>query len=81
MKMSETNFIEYWQAFMEWFAGIPLLGQILIIVGVFAILVLALIGVYYLLKGLAYLIYYILKGIYCFEYKTAARSQHALLVS
>ena len=62
--MLEMDFIGYWQAFSEWFMEIPLLGQIFIIIGACAILVLILVAVYYLLKGLAYLIYYILKGIY-----------------
>ncbi|MFX1275630.1 MAG: hypothetical protein ACFFBP_11655 [Promethearchaeota archaeon] len=62
--MSEISFISYWETFMEWFAQIPLLGQIFIIVGACAILILAIILVYYVLKGVAYLIYYILKGIY-----------------
>ena len=43
---------------------IPLFGQILIIVGIVAILILTAILVYYIVKGVAYLIYYLAKGIY-----------------
>jgi hypothetical protein len=63
-KMAELNIDPYWQAFIKWFSGIPLFGQILIIAGAVAIIVLVLIGVYYILKGLAYLIYYLFKGLY-----------------
>ena len=62
--MAEHYIDPYWQAFMEWFSGMPLFGQILIIAGAIAIVVLLLIGVYYLLKGIAYLIYDLFKGIY-----------------
>ncbi len=52
----------YWGQFLSWFLEIPLLGQILIIAGTIAILVLVCVGVYYILKGAAYLVYYSLKG-------------------
>ncbi len=52
----------YWGQFLSWFLEIPLLGQILLIAGTIAILVLVCVGVYYILKGTAYLVYYILKG-------------------
>lgn len=54
----------YWEEFMNWFLNIPLYGQVLVVVGIAAILVLTVITVYYILKGVAYLVYYILKGIY-----------------
>ena len=54
----------YWEEFASWFLNIPIYGQILVIFGAVAILVLAGILVYYILKGVAYLVYYILKGIY-----------------
>ncbi len=53
-----------WQGIIDWFAAQPIYGQILILVGVIAILVLAVVIVYYVLKGVAYLVYYILKGVY-----------------
>jgi len=62
--MSDIYIDPYWQALTEWFSGIPLLGQILIIAGAVGILILIVIGVYYLIKGVAYLIYYLFKGIY-----------------
>ncbi len=63
--MSEAETILfYWQEFANWFATIPLLAQILLIIGAFAVIALAVILVYYVLKGVAYLIYYIFKGIY-----------------
>ncbi|MHA2289388.1 MAG: hypothetical protein ACXABG_11440 [Promethearchaeota archaeon] len=54
----------YWEEFMNWFLGIPIYGQVLVIIGALAALVLAVIIVYYVLKGTAYLVYYILKGVY-----------------
>jgi len=62
--MADMYIDPYWHAFIKWFSGIPLFGQILIIAGAVALVVLILIGVYYLLKGIAYLIYYLFKGLY-----------------
>ena len=62
--MAENDFFVYWQNAIEWFLGLPLFGQVLIIAGIVAILVLTVICIYYILKGVVYLIYYILKGIY-----------------
>jgi hypothetical protein len=53
-----------WQEIVDWFLIQPLYAQILVLIGVVAVLVLAVILVYYILKGVAYLIYYLLKGIY-----------------
>jgi hypothetical protein len=52
------------QEIVDWFLAQPLYGQILVLIGVVAILVLAVIIAYYVIKGVAYLIYYLLKGIY-----------------
>jgi len=52
------------EEFMNWFLSIPMYGQILVIVGIVASLVLAAVIIYYVIKGVAYLIYYILKGVY-----------------
>jgi hypothetical protein len=52
------------EEFMNWFLTIPMYGQILVIIGIVASLILAVVIVYYVLKGVAYLIYYILKGVY-----------------
>jgi hypothetical protein len=54
----------YWEVFIEWFLGMPIYAQALLIIGFVASLVLAAILVYYALKGVGYLIYYILEGIY-----------------
>jgi len=54
----------YWEVFIEWFLGMPIYAQVLVIVGFVAFLVLAVILVYYVLKGVVYLIYYILEGTY-----------------
>jgi putative hemolysin len=54
------------EEFMNWFLTIPMYGQILVIIGIVASLILAVVIVYYVLKGVAYLIYYILKGVYLF---------------
>lgn len=53
-----------WQEIVDWFLIQPLYAQILVLIGVFAVLTLAVILVYYILKGVGYLIYYILKGVY-----------------
>jgi hypothetical protein len=54
----------YWKEFASWFLNIPIYGQILVIFGAVAVLILAGVLVYYILKGVAYLVYYILKGTY-----------------
>ena len=54
----------YWQYFVDWFFTLPLIGQIMVIVGIFAAIALTLIIIYYVIYGIGYLIYYILKGIY-----------------
>jgi hypothetical protein len=54
----------YWQEFLQWFLSVPLYGQVLVVVGAVAVLILAVVLVYYVLKGVAYLVYYILKGVY-----------------
>ncbi|MFX0105917.1 MAG: hypothetical protein ACFE75_10530 [Candidatus Hodarchaeota archaeon] len=53
-----------WESIVEWFLAIPIYAQVLVLIGVFAVLVLAVILVYYILKGVGYLIYYVLKGVY-----------------
>ena len=57
-------FSTYWQEIVDWFVIQPLYGQILILIGVIALLALAVVIVYYVLKGVAYLVFYILKGTY-----------------
>jgi len=54
----------YWEDFVRWFFQIPIYGQVLVLFGAVALLILVGILVYYILKGVAYLIYYLLKGIY-----------------
>jgi hypothetical protein len=53
-----------WEEIVNWFLAQPIYGQILVLVGVVALLALAVVIVYYVLKGVAYLVYYILKGVY-----------------
>ena len=53
-----------WEEIVNWFLIQPIYGQILVLVGVIALLALAVVIVYYVLKGVAYLVYYILKGVY-----------------
>ena len=53
-----------WHEIIDWFLVQPIYAQVLVLIGVFAVLTLAVILVYYILKGVAYLIYYLLKGIY-----------------
>ncbi|MFX0023094.1 MAG: hypothetical protein ACFE9S_12275 [Candidatus Hermodarchaeota archaeon] len=59
-----NNIAIWWQEIVTWFLDQPLFAQVLVIIGVVAVLVLAVILVYYVLKGVGYLIYYLFKGIY-----------------
>lgn len=52
------------QEIVDWFLAQPLYGQILVLIGVVAVLALAVVIAYYVIKGVAYLVYYLLKGIY-----------------
>ncbi|MHA1913152.1 MAG: hypothetical protein ACW986_01935 [Promethearchaeota archaeon] len=54
----------WWQEIVNWYLAQPIYGQILVIVGVIALLALAVVIVYYVIKGVAYLVYYIFKGVY-----------------
>jgi len=63
-KMFQSYYGFTWSEFVSWFLGLPLFGQILVVIGIATLTVLVLIGVYYLLKGIGYLIYYLFKGIY-----------------
>lgn len=54
----------WWQDIVNWYLAQPLYGQILVLVGVIALLALAVVIAYYVIKGVAYLVYYIIKGIY-----------------
>jgi len=53
-----------WEEIVNWFLVQPIYGQVLVLVGVIALLALAVVIVYYVLKGVAYLVYYIIKGVY-----------------
>ena len=54
----------YWEEIMNWFLGIPIYAQVLVVIGAMCVLIVSVIIVYYVLKGTAYLIYYVLKGVY-----------------
>ncbi|MFX0027762.1 MAG: hypothetical protein ACFE8B_01010 [Candidatus Hermodarchaeota archaeon] len=53
-----------WEDPIGWFLELPLLTQILLIIGILALLIGVIILVYYILKGVAYLLYYLFKGLY-----------------
>ncbi|MFX1278900.1 MAG: hypothetical protein ACFFA3_05745 [Promethearchaeota archaeon] len=53
-----------WEDPIAWFLELPLLTQILVAIGIIAILIGAIILVYYILKGVGYLLYYLFKGLY-----------------
>lgn len=57
-------FSVYWNGFVNWYMIQPLFAQILVIVGIFAIVALTMVLVYYIIKGVVYLVYYVIKGIY-----------------
>ncbi len=54
----------WFNTFIEWFIEQPLYGQILVIIGIVAVLALTVTLLYYIIKGIAYLIYYIIKGVF-----------------
>ncbi|MFX0023577.1 MAG: hypothetical protein ACFE9S_14720 [Candidatus Hermodarchaeota archaeon] len=54
----------WFSTFIEWYIEQPLYGQVLVIIGIVAILALAVTLIYYIIKGIAYLIYYTIKGIF-----------------
>ena len=63
--MSEAYFFGIpWEEIVNWFIVQPIYGQILVLVGVFALLALAVVIAYYVLKGVVYLVYYVIKGVY-----------------
>jgi len=63
--MSEVNIFGVpWEEIVNWYLAQPIYGQILVLVGLFALLALAVVIVYYVLKGVAYLVYYVIKGVY-----------------
>jgi len=59
-----NNIYLWYNEFLEWYSEQPIYGQILALIGVFAVLAVIITLVYYLIKGIGYLIYYIIKGIY-----------------
>jgi hypothetical protein len=58
------KFFVWYNDFIEWYSIQPIYGQILVIIGIVALLALAITLAYYLIKGISYLIYYALKGVY-----------------
>ena len=58
------NIGEWFNIFIDWYLDQPLYGQVLVIIGIIAVLALTVTLVYYIIKGIAYLIYYIIKGIF-----------------
>ena len=63
--MSDTYIFNVsWEEIVNWYLAQPIYGQILILVGLIALLALAIVIVYYVLKGVVYLVYYVLKGVY-----------------
>ncbi|MDX1798445.1 MAG: hypothetical protein R3255_07340 [Candidatus Lokiarchaeia archaeon] len=54
----------WFNTFIEWYIEQPLYGQVLVIIGIVAVLALTVTLLYYIIKGVAYLIYYIIKGVF-----------------
>jgi DNA-directed RNA polymerase subunit RPC12/RpoP len=54
----------WFNTFIEWFIEQPLYGQILVIIGIVALLALTVTLLYYIIKGVAYLVYYTIKGVF-----------------
>lgn len=59
-----NNFNLWYNQFLEWYLAQPVYGQILVLIGIVALLALIITLIYYLMKGIAYLVYYALKGVY-----------------
>ena len=53
-----------WEDPIGWFLELPLITQILLGIGIIAVLIGVIVLVYYILKGVAYLLYYLFKGLY-----------------
>ncbi|MFX1303360.1 MAG: hypothetical protein ACFFBV_01445 [Promethearchaeota archaeon] len=66
--MDWRDFLEiigvWYNLFIEWYVQQPLYGQILVLIGIIALLALVITLVYYIIKGIGYLVYYIIKGVY-----------------
>ena len=60
----QTGWDYIWKDPVGWFLELPLLSQILMIIGIIALTILAVVLIYYVLKGVAYLLYYLFKGLY-----------------
>jgi hypothetical protein len=60
----ETTWDIIWNDPIGWFLELPLFNQILIIIGLIALVIVALVLVYYVVKGVVYLLYYLFKGLY-----------------
>ena len=60
----QTGWDYIWKDPVGWFLELPLLSQILMIIGIIALTILAVVLIYYILKGVAYLLYYLFKGLY-----------------
>ncbi|MFX1345578.1 MAG: hypothetical protein ACFFAI_10755 [Promethearchaeota archaeon] len=60
----QTGWDYIWKDPIGWFLELPLLNQILILIGIVILSILAIVLVYYVLKGVAYLLYYLFKGLY-----------------
>jgi hypothetical protein len=66
--MNWNDFLEniriWFNEFIDWYLIQPHYGQVLVGIGIVALLALIITLVYYILKGIAYLVYYIMKGMY-----------------
>jgi hypothetical protein len=58
------NLYLWYNEFIDWYLVQPIYGQVLVIIGIIAIITLVIVIAFYTIKGSVYLIYYILKGIY-----------------
>lgn len=54
----------WFNTFIEWYIQQPLYGQVLVIIGMVAVLALTVTLLYYIIKGVAYLFYYTIKGVF-----------------
>lgn len=66
--MDLVEFEAFWSSFGPYFLGLEPLFQLLIMVGVIAVVSLVITLVYYLIKGVLYLIYYTLKAVVYITY-------------
>lgn len=64
LNLLQSSWDVIWEDPITWFLELPLFSQIILVIGVIALLIGVIILIFYILKGVAYLLYYLFKGLY-----------------